>query len=144
MSEEIIKVLDYLGEKFGVAIDWTQENVLPYLQDLLSRFAGYRITVSVFWIIAAIAGCFLTGYLGKRMVASLKTAREKKVDTLLFETWGDSINPTVLGIFAILGSIALVVTSICVFFCFAEELIKWIFIPELPMIEYLKGLVESY
>jgi len=144
MSEEIIKVLDYLGEKFGVAIDWTQENVLPYLQDLLSRFAGYRIAISVFWIIAAIVGCFLFIYLGKKMVASFKTTREKKVDTLLFETWGDSMNPTVLGAFAIFGLIALAVTSIGVFFCSAEELIKWIFIPELPMIEYLKGLVESY
>lgn len=25
MSEEIIKVLDYLGEKFGIVVDWTQE-----------------------------------------------------------------------------------------------------------------------
>lgn len=144
MSEEIIKVLDYLGEKFGIAIDWTQENVFPYLQDLLSRFAGYRIAISIFWIIAAIAGCFLTVYLGKKMVASFKTAKEKKVDTFLFERWGDSIDPTLLGIFAIIGFVVLAVANICVFFCSAEELIKWIFIPELPMIEYLKGLVESY
>ena len=144
MSEEIIKVLDYLGEKFGVAIDWTQENILPYLQDLLSRFAGYRIICSIFWIVAAIVGCFLTVYFGKKMVASFKTAKEKKTDTLLFEAWEDSIELTMLGIFAILGFIALAVTSICVFFCFAEELIKWIVIPELSMIEYLKGLVESY
>ena len=144
MSEEIIKVLDYLGEKFGVAIDWTQENVLPYLQDLLSRFAAYRIAISVFWIIAAIAGFFLSFYFGKKIVASFKTVREKKVDTLLFETWGDSMNPTVLGAFAVIGLVVLAVSSVCIFFGFTEELIKWIFIPELPMIEYLKGLVESY
>ena len=144
MSEEIIKVLDYLGEKFGVAIDWTQENVLPYLQDLLSRFAGYRIAISVFWVIAAIAGFFLSFYFGKKIVASFKTAKEKKVDTLLFESWVDSITPTVLGVFAIIGLVVLAVSSVCIFFGFTEELIKWIFIPELPMIEYLKGLVESY
>ena len=144
MSEEIIKVLDYLGEKFGVAIDWTQENVLPYLQDLLSRFAGYRIAISVFWVIAAIAGFFLSFYFGKKIVASFKTAKEKKVDTLLFESWVDSITPTVFGVFAIIGLVVLAVSSVCIFFGFTEELIKWIFIPELPMIEYLKGLVESY
>lgn len=144
MSEEIIKVLDYLGEKFGVAIDWTQENVLPYLQDLLSRFTGYRIAISVFWVIAAIAGFFLSFYFGKKIVASFKFARDKSADTILFESWGDSITPTVIGVFAIIGLVVLVVSSVCIFFGFTEELIKWIFIPELPMIEYLKGLVESY
>lgn len=32
MSVEVIKVLDALVEKFGIAIDWTSANVLPYLQ----------------------------------------------------------------------------------------------------------------
>lgn len=31
MSQEIINVLDNLGEKFGIAIDWSNENILPYL-----------------------------------------------------------------------------------------------------------------
>lgn len=35
MSEEVIKILDALAEKFGLAIDWTSANVLPYLQQLL-------------------------------------------------------------------------------------------------------------
>lgn len=34
MNEEIIKILDYIGSKFGVAIDWTDKNVTPYLQEL--------------------------------------------------------------------------------------------------------------
>ena len=34
MSEEIIKVLDALAEKFGVAVDWTSANVIPYLEQL--------------------------------------------------------------------------------------------------------------
>lgn len=31
MSEEVIKILDTIAEKFGLAIDWTSANVLPYL-----------------------------------------------------------------------------------------------------------------
>lgn len=30
MSEEIIKVLDNLAERFGVAVDWTSTNVSHY------------------------------------------------------------------------------------------------------------------
>lgn len=31
VSDQIIEVLNYLGEKLGVTIDWTSENVLPYV-----------------------------------------------------------------------------------------------------------------
>lgn len=35
MSNEIIKVLDDLSERLGIAIDWSSQNVMPYLQDLM-------------------------------------------------------------------------------------------------------------
>ena len=31
MSDEIIKVIDELGKRFGIVIDWSSENVLPYI-----------------------------------------------------------------------------------------------------------------
>ena len=37
MSEEIIKILDDLGRRFGILIDWSSKNILPYLQDLIPR-----------------------------------------------------------------------------------------------------------
>lgn len=53
MSEEIIKVLDNLAQKFGIAIDWTSQNIMPYLQDLMSRFIQYKNSISIIWIIIA-------------------------------------------------------------------------------------------
>ena len=50
MSEEIIKVLDDLGDRFGIAIDWTSENVLPYLQNLMDRFITYNIAMDILYI----------------------------------------------------------------------------------------------
>lgn len=38
MSEQIIQVLDYLGKKLGLTIDWTSENVLPYVQTLCDKY----------------------------------------------------------------------------------------------------------
>ena len=54
VSSEIIEVLDYLGEKFGIAIDWTSNNVLPYLQMLADKFIKWEISTSIVWIIIAI------------------------------------------------------------------------------------------
>lgn len=38
MSQEIINVLDYLGKKLGIAIDWSSENVWPQVMDILGRY----------------------------------------------------------------------------------------------------------
>ncbi len=38
MSQEIITVLEYIGEKLGIAIDWTAENVMPQVLAVLSRY----------------------------------------------------------------------------------------------------------
>ena len=54
MSTEIIKVLDYIGEKVGVTIDWTSANVMPYLQELCGKYIRYEIATSIVWLIAGI------------------------------------------------------------------------------------------
>lgn len=54
MSEEIIKILDDLGRRFGIVIDWSSENVMPYLQDLMSRYVTYETLTSIMWAIAGI------------------------------------------------------------------------------------------
>ena len=54
ISSEIIEVLDYVGEKFGIAIDWTSNNVLPYLQTLVDKFIQWEISTSILWIAIAV------------------------------------------------------------------------------------------
>ena len=54
VSGEIIKILDDLGKRFGVAVDWTSTNVIPYLEDLGSRFIKYEITMNVIWMVLAL------------------------------------------------------------------------------------------
>ena len=62
MSDEIIKILDDLGQRFGIAIDWSSQNVMPYLKDLVSRFTSYEVLTSIMWIVVlvlVIIGCFI-------------------------------------------------------------------------------------
>lgn len=58
MSDEIIKVLDALADKFGIAVDWTSSNILPYLQQLCTKYARYEIATSIIWLIVGIV-CFI-------------------------------------------------------------------------------------
>ena len=60
-SKEIINVLDYLCGKFGIAIDWTSENVMPYLEDLCGRYIQFEIRTSIAWIILCVGVMTLAG-----------------------------------------------------------------------------------
>lgn len=51
MNDQAVSVLDALCEKFGFAIDWTQQNVVPYLETLMKRLISYELATSFFWIV---------------------------------------------------------------------------------------------
>ena len=54
MADEIIKVLDDLCKKFGIVIDWTSSNVIPYLEELCGKFIKWEIGTSIAWIVISI------------------------------------------------------------------------------------------
>ena len=55
MSEEIIKVLDELCKRFGLAIDWTNENVIPYITILCEKLVNYEIVTSIVYLLFNLA-----------------------------------------------------------------------------------------
>ena len=52
-SSQFIEVLDALCAKFGIVIDWTSQNVVPYLTGLAARIITYEIWTSAAWIVIA-------------------------------------------------------------------------------------------
>ena len=50
VSEQIISVIDNLCQKFGIAIDWTANNVLPYIETLCGKYINWEINTSYAWI----------------------------------------------------------------------------------------------
>lgn len=54
-STEIINILNYIAASFGIAIDWTSENVMPTLTDIATRYCTYRASWSVVGIAASAA-----------------------------------------------------------------------------------------
>lgn len=51
VSEQIITVLDDLCRRFGIVIDWTSQNIVPYLEELAEKFIVFEVKTSWFWII---------------------------------------------------------------------------------------------
>ena len=54
MSDEVIKVIDALAEQFGIVIDWSSANVIPYLQQLCAKYITYEIITSIVWIVIGV------------------------------------------------------------------------------------------
>lgn len=50
IGDEIIQILDYLCDKFGIATDWTNVNVLPYLENVMQKYINWEIHTSIAFI----------------------------------------------------------------------------------------------
>lgn len=72
VSDEIIKVLEYLCSKIGITIDWTNNNVLPYIEQICAKFIKWEIATSVTWIALAIASTVIVFLIRKSIIASDK------------------------------------------------------------------------
>ena len=68
MSNEVIKVLDHICDKFGIAIDWSSTNVIPYLQDLMVRITKYVTYTSIFWLVISILTIIISIYLSIKLI----------------------------------------------------------------------------
>ncbi len=121
-SSQFIEVLDALCDKIGIAIDWTSQNVLPYLTDLAARIITYEIWTSSAWIVI-VAIVFL--------IAWKMTKNMCKADRLDYE-W-------VLGwvIRIIIGIICFAVIGFEVF-----DIIEAVALPEKILYDFVMGLMD--
>ncbi len=132
ISEEIINVLDYLGEKFGIAIDTTKENLLPYIREISEKLIDYEICTSVVWIIISVITAALCIFFGVRLW--------KKACDL-----GDLIDFDVeflLKMFSVMLFFAVII-FFCVLITQIFDIVECKVFPEKYIIEYLEALVKN-
>lgn len=66
-SDQIIQVLDALCEKFGIVINWTGENVVPYLQELMEKMVNYELWTSIAWIAFIFFPTFICFFVARKI-----------------------------------------------------------------------------
>lgn len=84
VSDQMISVLDELCSKFGIVIDWTSENVLPYAKELLGKFITYEIVTSVIWIVIGVTGLIATYAIRKNYCKKNAITFETNLDDMTF------------------------------------------------------------
>lgn len=59
MTKEFIEVVDYVCEKFGIVVDWSNGELVPYLQSLVDKIVNYKSGIAWLWITVAIVTLIL-------------------------------------------------------------------------------------
>ena len=145
MSKEVIEVFNYIGEKFGIAIDWSQENLIPYLTDLWDRFITYEITIKSIWLFLCCLIFIIDILFVVKYYKAYKKSLNEEADGFFFvEETGPYGEPYIdyRGTFvpSVIILISLSIAALYTFFIAGADLLELLIIPE----KFVFELVKSY
>ena len=132
ISEQVIKVLDAVCDKFGIAIDWTNNNVMPYIEQLGNKIVAYDICMSIMWLVV---GCIpLTiAFLIKKFLNKKKLEAEDKPNDYYFTD--GTLDKKAEDCYFVIG--ILLVVAIVIGIDSIQSIIQDITFPEKTIIEFI-------
>ena len=139
MSEEIIKVLDDLSARFGMAIDWGSDKALPALQELFEKFVHYKMVIhstgiAISVLLIAMCVCLIIA-----MVRDYTLCKNSRQNTYFWEYsyYINDADSSFVGGFGMFTAVTVFPVSIIAGLYNSFKLIQLIMIPELYVLEYL-------
>ena len=130
MIDEIIKILDALAEKFGIMVDWSQQNIQPYLQDLMHRVIQYNLATSVIWVIFYISIMAICLFIIKK--------NNKK---FRFDKYG-CIEGSFSSLIYVIVSYILLITFVILLPFEIENICQCVFLPEKIIINEIQSIMQ--
>lgn len=144
MDEELCNVIDKIAEKIGVAIDWSSENVMPYIQDIMQRYRAMSIIETV--IIMAVCAIVMTicVIVAIKMAKGVINGLNNRVSSIWFDADHKDSYFDDASTFSVVMTALITVLFLISFIAFGfatGDLIRWIYVPEVKLLEVLKGLM---
>ena len=125
-SQNVIEIFDDLCKKIGIAIDWSAENIMPYIKELFERFIKFEIGTSIFYIALSIFVCIVVGIIS---LSSRKPAKEVDYDEDFLVSWVYVISTIAVFAFSI--------AAIVVIGCQIYDIIQAIYLPEKTLYDFI-------
>lgn len=123
-GSEIIKVLEFIGQKLGIAFDWSSETIMPYLQELIQKVVRYEIATSMTWIFIF----SLLLYFGYNIVKKLRQKAKYQDDLIMLNI--------LLATICVIGAI---VISNQIF-----DIIEAVTLPEMTFYNYIQSISYKF
>lgn len=131
VADQIIQVIEYIGQKFGIAIDWSAENILPIAQTLMEKIARWYIAENVFFIALSLVGLIVG------IIAFPKCIKKfSKLDK--YDAFGETLCTLGIVLFSamcVAGAIGICVNT--------YYLVQSICFPELAVFEYIQSFMSN-
>ena len=122
-SENFINIIDAISKRLGIVIDWSNENILPYIEQLSIRIVNYEKFTSIAWLIFAIL-MLITGVL-----LLIKAKEDCKNNDYYY---CDDIGV----LCGIAGSILIMISIVCIIID-VGDIITCLTLPEKTIIEFI-------
>lgn len=130
VSNEIIAVLDKVANYMGTAIDWTKDNVLAYIQELMSKYVSYKLCTSIVWFfVAVLVTILLSVWLA---LCIYKVRHSEEYDMYYVNFWVPIYVMILIGVL-VFGCLAA--------FTYLNDIIQCITIPEKVFYDYVMGCI---
>ena len=133
ISEQVIKVLDAVCDKFGIAIDWTSNNVIPYIQQLGNKIIIYDICNSIIWLVVGCVMPLIVAILIKKFLNQKKL--EAKESSNAYYYADGSLDEGAWCCYAMI--IILIIIAIILTASNIQDIIQDIAFPEKTIIEFI-------
>ena len=126
-NNQLVELLKELANQMGIAVDWTSNNIRPYIIDIMGRLAKYEIFTSAIWILFFMIVILIASKLIRMSYKRFKDEEDYIWDEELFF-------PIVVGL-----GFGILFCSLCIIVqCY--DIGEAIYTPELLLIEQLKSL----
>ena len=135
IANNVISIIDAICKKFGVAIDWSQQNVLPYLKELMGKLASYHIALNIFAI-----SLFFIALIITIIVINVGIKKCNNKDSLWHSNYS-GMSECGMTIIIILSIITLILVCLAVYN--AYQLFGWVYFPEMKTLEVIKQLMAA-
>lgn len=142
-SEQFKDIFNMLCEKIGVVIDWTQDNIIPYLTDFFNRFVTYKITTNAIGS-AVFFGMLIFGIVGAiYLLKDYNKCRSTRDNTTFWEYYSNCSSPTPTGCVMLIAVILCFCTGIIGTPISISALLKWIIVPEFQLVEMISNYLAA-
>lgn len=144
-SNQVIEILNEICNKLGIAVDWTSENILPQVKIVCEKLGKYFIIQkSIMCSFGFLFTCVVIAY-SIFLLKQFLQCRTTKKDNFLFEYYKYSDSTGLQSYALIITVIAIVIglTGIILLGLGLLQLIKWLTVPEIAIIEYLTDMIKG-
>ena len=144
-SEQFKEIFELICEKIGVVIDWSQENVVPYVMDFLKRYVAYNIVEEILLILFSIVLIVGVVIFFRIIVKDRARCESKKKDTAFWDYYyyNEDAGAGLGAAFGFIFGSIILVGGITMFCCGISELLKWCLVPEFQIVEKISYLIST-